>query len=221
VSGRDLERPQRKRQPRRGRRPRRQAPGRANPALSRAFQHRRAFNAARGDRLLRRAEKGDGDLDRSSIFSPTMAPGGGIIPGVEHPLHKGLNNRDENSRPLRPTPTFPPLRPRHPSASPCRFGGVRWLAIRPNTGRRLANLCIGRSGGLSRRAYCLAFNSRRECAPDRSLRRRNKALAKLKADETFHPRARVGIGKNQSKIKAGSSGKFQVKFQLRARGEAV
>jgi hypothetical protein len=27
-------------------------------------------------------------------------------------------------------------------ASPCRFGGVRWLAICPNTGRRVAHLYI-------------------------------------------------------------------------------
>jgi hypothetical protein len=67
--------------------------------------------------------------------------------------------------------------------SPCRFGGVRWLAIRPNTGRRVAHLYIGASGAFSRHAYRLAFDSQRECPLDRSLRRRDKALAKLKADD--------------------------------------
>jgi hypothetical protein len=66
--------------------------------------------------------------------------------------------------------------------SPCRFGGVRWLAICPKTGRRVAHLYIGPSGALSRHAYRLAFNSQRECPLDRSLRRRDKALAKLNAD---------------------------------------
>ena len=69
------------------------------------------------------------------------------------------------------------------ASSPCRFGGVRWLAICPNTGRRVAHLYIGASGAFSRHAYGLAFNSQRECALDRSLRRRDKALAKLKADD--------------------------------------
>lgn len=69
------------------------------------------------------------------------------------------------------------------AASPCRFGGVRWLAICPNTGRRVAHLYIGASGAFSRQAYGLAFNSQRECPLDRSLRRRDKALAKLKADD--------------------------------------
>ncbi len=69
------------------------------------------------------------------------------------------------------------------AASPCRFGGVRWLAICPNTGRRVAHLYIGASGAFSRHAYGLAFDSQRECALDRSLRRRGKALAKLKTDD--------------------------------------
>jgi hypothetical protein len=68
------------------------------------------------------------------------------------------------------------------AASPCQFGGVRWLAICPNTGRRVAHLYIGASGAFSRHAYRLAFNSQRECPLDRSLRRRDKALAKLNAD---------------------------------------
>jgi hypothetical protein len=68
------------------------------------------------------------------------------------------------------------------AASPCRFGGVRWLAICPNNGRRVAHLYIGASGAFSRQAYRLAFNSQRECPLDRSLRRRDKALAKLNAD---------------------------------------
>ncbi len=73
--------------------------------------------------------------------------------------------------------------------SPCRFGGVRWLAICPSTGRRVAHLYIGASGAFSRHAYRLAFNSQRECPLDRSLRRRDKTLAKLKTDDPgFLPR---------------------------------
>lgn len=67
-------------------------------------------------------------------------------------------------------------------ASPCRFGGARWLAICPNTGRRVAHLYIGASGAFSRHAYRHSFNSQRESSLDRSLRRRSKALAKLKTD---------------------------------------
>ena len=44
------------------------------------------------------------------------------------------------------------------AASPCRFGGVRWLAICPDTGRRVAHLYIGGSGALSRHAYRLKFD---------------------------------------------------------------
>ena len=47
-------------------------------------------------------------------------------------------------------------------ASPRRFGGLRWLALCPNTGRRVAHLYIGRAGVLSRHAYRLKFNSQRE-----------------------------------------------------------
>jgi hypothetical protein len=60
-------------------------------------------------------------------------------------------------------------------ASPCRFDGVRWLALCPNTGRRVAHLYIGRQGALSRHAYRLKFNSQRE-----GPLRRDKAIAKLK-----------------------------------------
>jgi hypothetical protein len=67
------------------------------------------------------------------------------------------------------------------AASRCRFGGVRWLAVCPNTARRGAHLYIGRAGALSRHAYRLAFNSQRECPLNRSFRRRDKALAKPKS----------------------------------------
>src|SRR4029077_10183089 len=74
-------------------------------------------------------------------------------------------------------------------ASPCRFGGVRWLAVCPNTGRRVAHLYIGGAGALSRHAYRLKYDSQRECPLYRSLRRRNKAVAKLKGrDPMFLPR---------------------------------
>jgi hypothetical protein len=79
------------------------------------------------------------------------------------------------------------------AGSPCRFGGVRWLAICPNTGRRVAHLYIGRAGALSRHAYRLAFNSQRECPLDRSFRRRDKALAKLKADSPMDLRRPKGM----------------------------
>lgn len=72
-------------------------------------------------------------------------------------------------------------------SSPCQFGGARWFGICPSTGRRVAHLYIGPSGALSRHAYRLAFDSSRECAVDRSLRRRNKALAKLKSDDPQLP----------------------------------
>jgi len=80
-----------------------------------------------------------------------------------------------------------------PEASPCRFGGLRWLALCPNTGRRVAYLYIGRAGVLSRHACRLKFNSQREGPLDRSLRRRDKALAKLKADSPMAVRKPKGM----------------------------
>lgn len=67
-------------------------------------------------------------------------------------------------------------------SSPCRFGGARWFALCPKTGRRVSYLYLGLAGALSRHAYGLAFDSQRESALDRSLRRRDKALAKMKSD---------------------------------------
>ena len=63
----------------------------------------------------------------------------------------------------------------------CRFGGSRWYAICPKTGRRAAHLYMGKEGALSRRAYQLAFDSQCEDALGRCLRRRNKSLDKLNA----------------------------------------
>ena len=60
--------------------------------------------------------------------------------------------------------------------SPCRFGGVRWFAFCPETGRRVGHLYIGGRGPLSRHAYHLAFNSQREDAVDRMFRRRDNCL---------------------------------------------
>ena len=48
-------------------------------------------------------------------------------------------------------------------AVPCRFGGVRWLASCPSTGRNAAHLYIGSSGAYSRQAHGLRFDSQREC----------------------------------------------------------
>jgi hypothetical protein len=67
-------------------------------------------------------------------------------------------------------------------ALPCRFGGVRWLAFCPSTGCSVAHLYIGSSGVYSRHAYRLKFDSQRESPLDRSFRRRDKALKKLKSD---------------------------------------
>jgi hypothetical protein len=87
------------------------------------------------------------------------------------------------------------------AASPCRFGGVRWLAICPNTGRRVAHLYIGGSGALSRHAYRLKFDSQRECPLDRSLRRRQKTLAKLKTDDPgFLPRPKGMHARTHGKL---------------------
>ena len=69
------------------------------------------------------------------------------------------------------------------AGSPCRFGGVRWFAVCPHTARRVAYLYIGSSGASSRHTYRLKFDSQRECPLDRSLRRRQKTLAKLKTDD--------------------------------------
>jgi hypothetical protein len=66
--------------------------------------------------------------------------------------------------------------------TPCRFGGARWFALCPKTGRRVAFLYLGLAGALSRPAYGLAFDSQRESPLDRSLRRRDKALARMKSD---------------------------------------
>ncbi|MBU6527594.1 hypothetical protein OGR47_11435 [Methylocystis sp. MJC1] len=67
-------------------------------------------------------------------------------------------------------------------ALPCRFGGVRWLAFCPRTGRSVAHLYMGHTGALSRHAYRLKFGSQRESPLDRSFRRRNRALEKLKTN---------------------------------------
>jgi hypothetical protein len=103
----------------------------------------------------------------------TQASIGASVQGGEYDATLVLNYT------LNGSPVTPRIRL---AASPCRFGGVRWLAICPNTGRCVAHLYIGGSGAFSRHAYGLAFNSQRECPLDRSLRRRDKALAKLNAD---------------------------------------
>jgi hypothetical protein len=71
--------------------------------------------------------------------------------------------------------------------SPCRFGGVRWFAFCPETGRRVGHLYIGGRGALSRHAYHLAFNSQREGAVDRMFRRRDKLFDRLKSSDPDMP----------------------------------
>ncbi|MBT9293045.1 hypothetical protein [Prosthecodimorpha staleyi] len=68
----------------------------------------------------------------------------------------------------------------------CRFGGVRWYAVCPRTGRRASKLYLpaGESRFLSRNAYGLAYRSQRDSAGfSRDISRRNRLLAKLKADD--------------------------------------
>ena len=58
-------------------------------------------------------------------------------------------------------------------AAPCRFGGVRWWWVCPDTGRRAATLYLPAGGArfLSRQAYGLVYASQREDEITRAHRR--------------------------------------------------
>lgn len=70
---------------------------------------------------------------------------------------------------------------------PCRFGGVRWFAICPATGRRAAKLySLGGAGFHSRHRYGrVAYRTQRApSAIDRTLMRRDRILTRdLKSDD--------------------------------------
>lgn len=67
---------------------------------------------------------------------------------------------------------------------PCRFGGRRWFAICPRTGRPVSKLhTCGGVHFLSRQARGAAYASQKECPLDRLIRGRNRVLRKLKSDD--------------------------------------
>lgn len=68
--------------------------------------------------------------------------------------------------------------------SQCRFGGYRWYAICPQTGRRVSKLYLP-SGGrlfLARCAYRLGYRSQRECRAGRAALRRHRIAARYGID---------------------------------------
>jgi hypothetical protein len=66
-------------------------------------------------------------------------------------------------------------------STPCRFGGRRWWAICPATGRRAVNLYLPNGGRrfLSRAAYRLAYQSQRETVTGRAWRTIRKLERRL------------------------------------------
>ena len=76
-------------------------------------------------------------------------------------------------------------------AEPCRFGGWRWFAFCPHTGRKACKLYLPNGGKrfLSRKAYSLAYRSQCDAAGfDRTCNQRNRILArKLKGDDPQLP----------------------------------
>jgi hypothetical protein len=70
------------------------------------------------------------------------------------------------------------------TSRPCRFGGRRWFAICPRTGRLVTKLhTCGGAHFLSRQARGAAYASQNACPLDRLMRRRDKVLRKLKSDD--------------------------------------
>ena len=69
--------------------------------------------------------------------------------------------------------------------TPCRFGGRRWWAVCPATGRRAVNLYLPNGGRrfLSRVAYRLAYQSQRETAAGRAWRTIRRVDARLGHDD--------------------------------------
>jgi len=76
-------------------------------------------------------------------------------------------------------------------AEPCRFGGIRWFAICPHTGRKVSKLYLppGATRFLARKTWRLAYRSQNKSAGiDRLCCRRDCALfRKLKSDDPELP----------------------------------
>jgi hypothetical protein len=72
---------------------------------------------------------------------------------------------------------------------PCRFGGGRWYAQCPVSGRTASKLYLPNGGQsfLSRQAYRLSYQSQRECAIGRSATRRHKLAARLNLGDPEMP----------------------------------
>jgi hypothetical protein len=72
---------------------------------------------------------------------------------------------------------------------PCRFGGGRWYAQCPVSGRTASKLYLSNGGQyfLSRQAYRLSYQSQRECAIGRSAMRRHKLAALLNLGDPEMP----------------------------------
>ena len=67
------------------------------------------------------------------------------------------------------------------TSQPCGFGGWRWFAICPHTGRKVSKLYLpsGAKRFLSRNAYRLAYRSQGDAAGfDRACNQRNRILSK-------------------------------------------
>ena len=72
---------------------------------------------------------------------------------------------------------------------PCRFGGGRWFARCPHTGRTAANLYLP-SGGhrfFSRHAYRMGYRSQCECPFGRATTRRHRLAARLNLGDANFP----------------------------------
>jgi hypothetical protein len=74
---------------------------------------------------------------------------------------------------------------------PCRFGGRRWFAICPRTGRKVSKLYnpAGATQFLARSAWCVAYRSQNTSATgiDRPCNARNRILDKLHSDDPDLP----------------------------------
>ena len=68
-------------------------------------------------------------------------------------------------------------------SSPMRFGGERWYALCPNTGRRCTSLVLppGRTHFASVRGWGASYGSQRECEVHRAYRAIDKAEGRLRA----------------------------------------
>ena len=68
-------------------------------------------------------------------------------------------------------------------SSPMRFGGERWYALCPNTGKRCTALVLppGKTHFASVRGWGVSYGSQRECAVHRAYRAIDRASSRLKA----------------------------------------